>query len=64
MSMSVDGLISGMDTTSLISQLMQAEAGPADGPEVPPVQHPDRRVGLPHGEQRVRRPQGRGRGRA
>ena len=28
MSMSVDGLISGMDTTSLISQLMQAEAGP------------------------------------
>jgi flagellar hook-associated protein 2 len=26
--MSVDGLISGMDTTSLISQLMQAEAGP------------------------------------
>ena len=28
MSMSVDGLVSGMDTTSLISQLMQAEAGP------------------------------------
>jgi flagellar capping protein FliD len=28
MSMSVDGLISGMDTTSLISQLLQAEAGP------------------------------------
>jgi flagellar hook-associated protein 2 len=28
MSMSVDGLISGMDTTSLINQLMQAEAGP------------------------------------
>jgi flagellar hook-associated protein 2 len=28
MSMSVDGLISGMDTTTLISQLMQAEAGP------------------------------------
>ena len=28
MSMSVDGLISGMDTTSLVSQLIQAEAGP------------------------------------
>jgi flagellar hook-associated protein 2 len=28
MSMSVDGLISGMDTTSLITQLLQAEAGP------------------------------------
>ena len=28
MSMSVDGLVSGMDTTSLISQLLQAEAGP------------------------------------
>jgi len=28
MSMSVDGLVSGMDTTSLISQLIQAEAGP------------------------------------
>jgi flagellar hook-associated protein 2 len=28
MSMSVDGLVSGMDTTSLINQLMQAEAGP------------------------------------
>jgi flagellar capping protein FliD len=28
MSMSVDGLISGMDTTSLINQLIQAEAGP------------------------------------
>lgn len=28
MSMSIDGLISGMDTTSLISQLMRAEAGP------------------------------------
>jgi flagellar hook-associated protein 2 len=28
MTMSVDGLISGMDTTSLISQLMQAEAAP------------------------------------
>ncbi len=28
MSMSVDGLISGMDTTNLINQLMQAEAGP------------------------------------
>jgi flagellar hook-associated protein 2 len=28
MSMSVDGLISGMDTTALISQLLQAEAGP------------------------------------
>src|SRR3712207_8382670 len=27
MTMSVDGLISGMDTTSLISQLIQAEAG-------------------------------------
>ncbi len=27
MSMSVDGLISGMDTTALISQLIQAEAG-------------------------------------
>jgi len=27
MSMSVDGLISGMDTTSLINQLLQAEAG-------------------------------------
>jgi flagellar hook-associated protein 2 len=28
MSMSVDGLVSGMDTTSLITQLIQAEAGP------------------------------------
>jgi flagellar capping protein FliD len=28
MSMSVDGLISGMDTTTLITQLLQAEAGP------------------------------------
>src|SRR6476620_10392639 len=28
MSMSVDGLVSGMDTTPIISQLMQAEAGP------------------------------------
>jgi flagellar hook-associated protein 2 len=28
MSMSVDGLISGMDTTALITQLIQAEAGP------------------------------------
>src|SRR3712207_8359658 len=28
MSMSVDGLVSGMDTTSLISQLLQAEARP------------------------------------
>jgi flagellar hook-associated protein 2 len=28
MSMSVDGLISGMDTTALITQLLQAEAGP------------------------------------
>ncbi len=28
MSMSVDGLVSGMDTTSLIKQLLQAEAGP------------------------------------
>ena len=28
MSMSVDGLVSGMDTTTLISQLIQAEAGP------------------------------------
>ena len=28
MSMSVDGLVSGMDTTSLINQLMQAESGP------------------------------------
>jgi flagellar hook-associated protein 2 len=28
MSMSVDGLVSGMDTTSLINQLLQAEAGP------------------------------------
>jgi flagellar capping protein FliD len=28
MSMSVDGLISGMDTSSLINQLLQAEAGP------------------------------------
>jgi flagellar hook-associated protein 2 len=28
MSMSVDGLVSGMDTTSLITQLLQAEAGP------------------------------------
>jgi flagellar hook-associated protein 2 len=28
MSMSVDGLISGMDTTTLITQLIQAEAGP------------------------------------
>jgi flagellar capping protein FliD len=28
MSMSVDGLVSGMDTTALISQLIQAEAGP------------------------------------
>ncbi len=28
MSMSIDGLISGMDTTTLISQLIQAEAGP------------------------------------
>jgi flagellar hook-associated protein 2 len=28
MSMSVDGLISGMDTTSLVTQLLQAEAGP------------------------------------
>ena len=28
MSMSVDGLVSGMDTTTIISQLMQAEAGP------------------------------------
>jgi flagellar hook-associated protein 2 len=28
MSMSVDGLVSGIDTTSLINQLMQAEAGP------------------------------------
>jgi flagellar capping protein FliD len=28
MSMSVDGLISGMDTTALIQQLLQAEAGP------------------------------------
>src|SRR4051794_33800507 len=27
MSMSVDGLVSGMDTTALISQLIQAEAG-------------------------------------
>src|SRR5215213_3608504 len=27
MSMSVDGLVSGMDTTTLISQLIQAEAG-------------------------------------
>jgi flagellar capping protein FliD len=28
MSMSVDGLVSGMDTTSIISQLMSVEAGP------------------------------------
>lgn len=28
MSMSVDGLVSGMDTTALIKQLLQAEAGP------------------------------------
>jgi flagellar capping protein FliD len=28
MSMSVDGLISGMDTTTLISKLLEAEAGP------------------------------------
>jgi flagellar capping protein FliD len=28
MSMSVDGLVSGMDTTSIISQLMSTEAGP------------------------------------
>jgi flagellar hook-associated protein 2 len=28
MSMSVDGLVSGMDTTSIISKLMQVEAGP------------------------------------
>jgi flagellar hook-associated protein 2 len=28
MSMSVDGLVSGMDTTALITQLLQAEAGP------------------------------------
>ena len=28
MSMSVDGLVSGMDTTSLITQLLQAESGP------------------------------------
>jgi flagellar hook-associated protein 2 len=28
MSMSVDGLVSGMDTTALINQLIQAEAGP------------------------------------
>lgn len=28
MSMSVDGLVSGMDTTALITQLIQAEAGP------------------------------------
>jgi flagellar hook-associated protein 2 len=28
MSMSVDGLVSGMDTTTIISKLMQAEAGP------------------------------------
>jgi flagellar hook-associated protein 2 len=28
MSMSVDGLVSGMDTTALIAQLLQAEAGP------------------------------------
>ena len=28
MSMSVDGLVSGMDTTSIISQLMQTEAAP------------------------------------
>ena len=33
MSMSVDGLVSGMDTTTIISQLMQAEAGPADRAE-------------------------------
>src|SRR4051812_8829079 len=28
MSMSVDGLVSGMDTTALITQLLQAEGGP------------------------------------
>src|SRR3954462_8176618 len=28
MSMSVEGLLSGMDTSTIISQLMQAEAGP------------------------------------
>ena len=30
MSMSVDGLVSGMDTTSIIAKLMQVEAGPQD----------------------------------
>ena len=57
------GLISGMDTSALITQLIQAEAAPQTALKTRLTDHPDRRVGLPHGQHHVRRRPRRRRGR-